>query len=89
MGFNNIWIKPLINPWHINHHRKEWQGKTFSFSIIWINKNKILSGSKILRLMQFPITYLILIKEIIKHLLPFHKASLTTFIKNHPALWLS
>ena len=33
MGFNNIWIKPLINPWHINHHRKDWHSKTFSFSI--------------------------------------------------------
>ena len=44
MGFNNIWIKPLINPWHMNHHRKDWQSKTFSFLIIWINKNKILSG---------------------------------------------
>ena len=44
MGFNNIWIKPLINPWHINRHGKDWKRKTFCFSIIWINKNKILSG---------------------------------------------
>ena len=29
---------------------------------------KYFRASKILRLMQFPITYLILIKEIIKHL---------------------
>ena len=68
MGFNNIWIKPLINPWHINHNRKDWQSKTISFSSIWINKNKILSGFENLSLMQFPNTYLILIKEIIKHL---------------------
>ena len=46
MGFINIWIKQLINPPHINHHRKDWQSKTFSFSIIWINKNKTLSGFK-------------------------------------------
>ena len=68
MSFNNIWIKPLFIPWHINHHRKDWQSKTISFQLYELIKIKYLWASKILRLMQFPITYLILIKEIIKHL---------------------
>ena len=58
MSFNNIWIKPLIIPWYINHPRKDWQSKTIKYFL----------ASKILRLMQFPITFFILIKEIIKHL---------------------
>ena len=68
MGFNNIWIKPLINPWYINHHRKDWQSKTLAFQLYELIKIKYFRASIILRLMQFPITYLILIEEIIKHL---------------------
>ena len=60
-------IKPPINPRHINRHRKDWKSKTFSFSNKWINRKKYFRASKILSLMPFPVTYLILIKEIIKH----------------------
>ena len=39
-----MWFNPHSNPLHKNHHRKNWQSKTLNFSIIWIIKNKILSG---------------------------------------------
>ena len=68
MGFNSIWIKPLINPWHINHYRQTDRVKPLAFELYELIKIKYFRASRISRLMQFPITYLILVKEIIKHL---------------------
>ena len=57
-------IKPPINPRHINLTERV---KPLAFQINKLTEIKYFRASKILSLMPFPITYLILIKEIIKH----------------------
>ena len=67
MGFIIILIKPPIYPRHINVIAKTQRVKPLAFQINELTEIKYFRASKILSLMPFPITYLILIKEIIKH----------------------